>query len=352
VGNNVTFNFTATNNGASNNTGINVAALLPDGYSFVSATPSFGTYNSTTGIWSIGSGPAGASATLAVVATVNPTGNYSYNAVISGNLQDPVAGNNSVTLNTTPVPLSDLVMLKTVSNASPVIGTQVVFTLNVTNQGPNNAANVIVNDVIPNGYQFISSTGTGTYNNTTGVWTVGNLNVNQSATRNITVLVLGSGNYTNTASATSNSVEANPATATSSVTPTPVPSVDMEVNYTVSDPTPNAGDTITFTIVLENNGLGNATGVQAYQALPNGYTYVSHTGPGTYNPTTGIWTVGNMNNGDTRTLVVTAVVNPTGQYQTFASVSLNQADPNYSNNFSSSDVQPFCDIRNVSPKTN
>lgn len=351
VGDNVTFNFTASNNGASNNTGINVAALLPSGYSFVSATPSFGTYDDATGIWSIGAGPAGASATLAIVATVNPAGSYNYTASISGDLQDPTPANNSVSLSTTPAPLSDLVMSKTASDLSPVIGTQINFLLSVTNNGPSIANSVSVLDQLPNGYVYVGDD-TGDYNNGTGIWSVGNLNVGQTALINITVLVLDTGNYTNTASASSNSVEANAVTATSTVTPVPVPSVDMEVNYSVSDSSPSAGDTITFTINLDNNGSGNATGVSVYHALPNGYTYVSHTGDGTYNSTTGIWTVGNMNNGVSRSIQVVATVNPTGQYQTFASVSLNQADPDYSNNYDESSVEPLCDLRNISPKTN
>ena len=60
VGSNVDFTVTATNAGPSNASGVQVTDLLPPGLTFVSATPSIGTYNSVTGVWNIG-GLAGGS---------------------------------------------------------------------------------------------------------------------------------------------------------------------------------------------------------------------------------------------------------------------------------------------------
>ena len=47
-----------------------VADLLPAGLTFVSATPSTGSYNSGTGVWTVGNLANGASASLSLVATV------------------------------------------------------------------------------------------------------------------------------------------------------------------------------------------------------------------------------------------------------------------------------------------
>src|SRR5207253_10493098 len=49
VGSNVDFTITATNAGPSNATGVQITDQLPAGLTFVSATPSAGTYNSGTG---------------------------------------------------------------------------------------------------------------------------------------------------------------------------------------------------------------------------------------------------------------------------------------------------------------
>ncbi len=102
VGSNVTFTLTATNNGPSNNTNVSVNDLLPSGYTFVSATPSVGTYNSSTGVWTIGNLNNAASATLSIVATVNATGVYTNTANINGDISDPIVSNNTASVYVVP----------------------------------------------------------------------------------------------------------------------------------------------------------------------------------------------------------------------------------------------------------
>jgi len=102
IGSNVTFTLTATNNGPSNNTNVLVNDLLPSGYTFVSATPSVGSYNNSTGVWSIGTLNSGVPATLNIIATIKSSGNYTNTATISGNNGDSVTTNNISSISTTP----------------------------------------------------------------------------------------------------------------------------------------------------------------------------------------------------------------------------------------------------------
>ena len=43
---------------------------------------------------------------------------------------------------------------------------------------------------------------------------------------------------------------------------------DLALTKTVSNPTPNVGDTITFTVTLTNNGPDTATNVQVTDLCP------------------------------------------------------------------------------------
>ena len=73
VGTNVTFTVKATNHGPNDATGVQVTDQVPAGLTFVSASPSQGTYTAGTGIWNIGALVNGASATLQLVVTVTGT---------------------------------------------------------------------------------------------------------------------------------------------------------------------------------------------------------------------------------------------------------------------------------------
>ena len=60
----------------------------------------------------------------------------------------------------------------------------------------------------------------------------------------------------------------------------------------------NVGDTVTYTVIVTNNGPDSATNVALTDWLPAGVTYVSDTATqGSYNDGTGVWTVGTIANG-------------------------------------------------------
>ena len=342
VGSQVTFEVVVTNSGPQNNTGVQVTDLLPNGYTYNNFTVSTGTYNSTTGIWTVDNLINGKSETLQITGTVNATGNYLNIAeVTAADLPDPDSTpNNGVTTEDdyatatiTPTnQASDLSLTKKVNNPTPIVGSQVTFEVVVTNSGPQNNTGVQVTDLLPSGYTFNSFTvSTGTYNPTTGLWTVGNLINGKSETLQITGTVNATGNYLNIAEVTAadlpdpdstpnNGVTIEDDYATVTITPTNQAS-DLSLTKKVNNPTPLVGSQVTFEIIVTNNGPQNNTGVQVTDLLPSGYTYNSFTvSTGTYNPTTGLWTVGNLINGKSETLQITGTVNLTGTYLNIAEV--------------------------------
>lgn len=86
------FVLTVTNDGPDGTTGVRVRDLIPDGFTFVSATPADGTdtYDAGTGIWEIGDVANGASEALTLRVTMNATGEHTNAAeLIASDLPDP-----------------------------------------------------------------------------------------------------------------------------------------------------------------------------------------------------------------------------------------------------------------------
>ncbi|PZU85088.1 MAG: hypothetical protein DI529_10470 [Chryseobacterium sp.] len=97
----------------------------------------------------------------------------------------------------------DLGVTKVVSNATPLAGDVVTFTITATNYNTTLAAsNVNVQDLLPTGYTFISAN-QAAYNQSTGTWNIGSLAASSSITLTINAMVNDTGVYNNTASISS-----------------------------------------------------------------------------------------------------------------------------------------------------
>jgi len=91
--------------------------------------------------------------------------------------------------------------------------------------------------------------------------------------------------------------------------------IDLSLAKTVSNPTPPVGNAVVFTLTLTNAaGMTDASGVVVTDALPVGYRYVSD-GGGAATAVAGntvTWTVGNLAQGTSTSLDITATVMPGG----------------------------------------
>ena len=84
---------------------------------------------------------------------------------------------------------------------------------------------------------------------------------------------------------------------------------DLEVIKTVDVSDPFEGDTVVFTITVNNNGPENDDNIQITDAIPAGLTLVSVVPTeGTY--TAPIWDLGKLDKNNTESMVVTATVDP------------------------------------------
>ena len=339
---NVVFTVTVTNAGP--NTGVNarVSDLLPAGFGFVSATPSVGSYDSGTGLWSVGDLANGASATLQLVAQVLASNTTLTNlANGSSNIYDWNLTNNNGSASVTVPPAADIAVTKDVNNTAPNYRDNVTFTVIVRNDGPDDATGVSLDDLLPAGLSWVSDDSSGAYDPVTGVWTIGGLADGASATLNIVAQVLGHNtNIDNVANASASEFDPNLSNNRANVTINVPAAADIAVTKTVNNATPNYLGNVVFTVTVQNNGPDDATGVKLSDLLPAGLVWVSdNASTGSYDHVTGIWDIGNlfMEQGPV-TLTITAQVNKTGNITNIANASSDLYDWNLTNNVANATV--------------
>lgn len=315
VNDNVVFTITVNNAGPDSATNVHVRDLFTTDLVYVSDN-SGGTYNSTLGIWQAGTVAPGASKILNITARVATNGAKTNTASIFSLGQiDPDTNNNSASATVTPGGgLADLSLIQGVPEISPTVAGQVTFSITVTNDGPYPATNVVVRDKLPTGFTYVSDNSGGTYNKDTGLWPAGAIAATASKTLRITARVDPSGTMTNDAEIWSvdqsdpDSTPGNGSTNEDDDDSVTVQSADLSITKSMDNVTPTLGTNVVFTIRVNNAGPNNATGVQVKDILPSVYGYVSDDSGGNYNSTTGIWNVGTVNNGTTRTLRITSTL--------------------------------------------
>lgn len=114
---------------------------------------------------------------------------------------------------------------------------------------------------------------------------------------------------------------------------------DVGVTLTVDDAAPLAGQTVTFTATVTNDGPDSPVDVQATFLLPDGLAYASHTaGTGSYDPDTGVWALAAQGTGATASLQLLATVERSGpigvEFDAMGAVS----DPNLVDNHAELDL--------------
>ena len=325
-GDTVTFQIVVTNNGPDTATNVSLIDQLPAGLTYVSDTSAGGTYDPTTGLWTIGNLANGATATITISATVdvgqagNPITNIT--SAASGDQPDPDSVGDDLEETVTVNDAADLVTVKTLvvgGDSTPAEGDTVTYQITVTNNGGAQATNVSLIDQLPAGLTYVGDTSAGgTYDPATGLWTIGTLNVGDTATITISATVDAgqAGTTINNVTTAATGDQMDPSMVGDDLEEAVV--VDNTTNLVTvktlasGDATPIEGDTVTFDITVTNSGPLTATNVSLTDFLPVGLTATGNNGvvtQGSYDFATGVFDIGTLNVGQTATLTLEGTVN-------------------------------------------
>ncbi|MBE2281225.1 MAG: choice-of-anchor A family protein [Ignavibacteriaceae bacterium] len=87
------------------------------------------------------------------------------------------------------------------------------------------------------------------------------------------------------------------------------PNANLSLNKTVSNPTPQNNDVISYNLILNNAGPGTATGIAVSDVLPAGVVFLGSTAShGSYDTATSLWTIASLAAGSTATLNISVRV--------------------------------------------
>jgi uncharacterized repeat protein (TIGR01451 family) len=185
------------------------------------------------------------------------------------------------TVNLTVAPVADLVVVES-GPASGFAGSNLVFTVSVTNRGPATATSLVISNQLASGFTLVSASGAGVNTGGLVTWLVSSLPVNGVTNFTVTAFATQGGAFTNIASGASAVLDLNPANnngsqvnAQSLTVITPVADVAV---FKTGSANVYAGQTVAYVITATNAGPSTATNVVVQDTLPTGAIFQSASG--------------------------------------------------------------------------
>ena len=255
--------------------------------------------------------------------------------------------------NIVPINVIDLAVNKTANHQKTYnYGDNVEYVIEIVNNGPGIATDIIATDNLPEGLKFINA-------NVPGGWTLSisnnKITINGEKLANgekvlITIIAKAAkSNATliNNIKVNGTGFDSNISNNNDSETVKVTPLVDLAITKVVDNANPLFDSIITYTITVVNNGPDASTDVVVKDIWPaNGLKFITSTG--TYNPATGIWNVGELGSNEIATLTITAKTTAVGKFENKVSVNGTGYDSNLSNNNASVNITvPDCVILNI-----
>ena len=358
----VTYTLNVQNAGPSTAEGVTVSdPLAPASYGDVEVLSSQGSCDPAVSC-SLGSVEANSTVTITITATVLARDTTLTNtASVSSPTPDPHSANNNASASVVVPGTADLAIEKT-GLANPAEGGPDSYTITVSNNGPNNAEGVVVNDTLPGDFTATHASGGGFTCTVPGGpgGTVVCTRVALATSEGPQVITIEGALATHTAADTivnavavsSNTADPNLANNTATVSQLIAPSADVGITKralasddetTLTGPV-EPGGSFDYQLVVTNAGPSSAASVSVTDTLASGITLaetVPGCTPGVGSGGTITCTIATLVAGGTHTFnfnVHVAASAADSALTNTASVSSETSDPNLSNNSASATV--------------
>jgi uncharacterized repeat protein (TIGR01451 family) len=235
---------------------------------------------------------------VTVLVDSDATGTLTNTATVTGTTIDPNQANNS-SANIGPIGQSaDLRIDKQSVESTNVAGLPTQYRLRVDNDGPSDAVDLVISDPLPDGLTFVSAADAPS---APGGWSCAGADGGRSFTCTLPSLAAGdfavvvitvavepglTGDVENTASVASPTPDPNLSNNSDNDVATVLGEADLAITKVALETTVIAGENITYTLQVVNNGPSDSVGpIRVSDTLPPGVEFVSAQGAGWACPT-------------------------------------------------------------------
>gem|GEM_PF-2792875 len=314
AGEEITYTITVTNHGPSDAQDVVVTETYDPWFHFESADPA--PDQGADNRWTLGTLPAGASVTIEITGTVDPAtpeGTQLLNTVVvDSDTQDDDEDDNSDEEETDVITRADLEITKESSPDPVIAGTQLTYTITVTNHGPSDAQNVVVTETYDPWFHF-ESADPAPDQGTDNRWTLGTLPAGASVTIEITGTVDPATpegtQLLNTVVVDSDTQDDDEDDNSDEEETDVITRADLEITKESSPDPVIAGTQLTYTITVTNHGPSDAQNVVVTETYDPWFHFES-ADPAPDQGTDNRWTLGTLPAGASVTIEITGTVDP------------------------------------------
>ena len=262
------YTITVTNIGDGEATGTTVIDTLPSGLEAVSSDREGGKIIGSTVRWDIGTISAGASETI--IFTVKGVAGGDQENVVTASTDGSSISPEARATTTILVP--DISITKS-GRSAMFVGNEATFTLTVSNTGEAPLTDVTITEDIASGMSYVSSSPEGTVSadGSQVVWNIGTLALEGEVSVSVTLQADEEGTITNTASTSATEDVSDSA----SIDVLVLPAAGAHIQITDSSDPVRVGETVDYTVLVDNQGRSAMTGVSVTVAIPDAMTVTS-----------------------------------------------------------------------------